>query len=73
MKIFWGVMLQAGKSQLRGPETSSGPVSGKGDMLASQVREGRVCGIRVERSQELPVVIFRFTLKWQGRAVCSWF
>lgn len=48
MKIFWGVMFQAGKSQLRGPETSSGPVSGKGDMLASQAREGRVCGIRVE-------------------------
>lgn len=48
MKLFWGVMLQAGKSQLRCPETSLGPMSGKDDLSASRAREGRVCGIRVE-------------------------
>lgn len=77
MKLFWGVMLQAGKSQLRRPEISLGPVSVKDDMSTSgageECAESEVNSQGPQGSQGLSVLIFRLTVKWQGRIVCSRF
>lgn len=70
-------MLQAGKSLLRCPETSSGPMSVKdGRSATGAIEECVESELKLQgpqRSQEFSVVIFRLTLKWQGRIVCSEF